>query len=476
MLVKQRDALDTVLKVGPLALNNLALTYNPQAGTLDTRANLGRARRARSRPTRRSTCAASTNQVKGAAGVCDTIKEILPRSGAPAGGLRPCRRRPDLQVRPESSADSWGCGDEDARGARRGPAGGPAADGLRLRRLQAAAARRPGRRRRPDDDQGPVRRRARPGAPSRRSRSTTSPSARCSRRGASTGYTAEVTLELRNDVELPDNAVAEIRQTSLLGEKFVSLGRRPSRAPAPTRSRAATRSRSSGPAATPRSRRSSARSACCSTAVASPSSRPSPRSSTSPSRAARARRSRCCSRSAPSWASSTTTRPTSSPRSRSSTGSRSRCARSSRRIDAALDELPSALDSIDRQREDLVTMLEALDELSWRRRPGHPASKDATIDSLELLDPVLVAAGRVGRRLRQRLPRLPDLPVRRRGRRARPAGGPQPPHGRLHQPVDHPRDRPQHRRDRAADAAHQPAHADRPDRDRQQRAGLPRQR
>jgi phospholipid/cholesterol/gamma-HCH transport system substrate-binding protein len=37
------------------------------------------------------------------------------------------------------------------------------------------------------------------------------------------GQTALVTLELRNDTELPANAVAEIRQTSLLGEKFVSL-------------------------------------------------------------------------------------------------------------------------------------------------------------------------------------------------------------------------------------------------------------
>jgi len=35
------------------------------------------------------------------------------------------------------------------------------------------------------------------------------------------GYTAEVTVLLRDDVELPDNAEAEIRQTSLLGEKFV---------------------------------------------------------------------------------------------------------------------------------------------------------------------------------------------------------------------------------------------------------------
>ena len=37
------------------------------------------------------------------------------------------------------------------------------------------------------------------------------------------GQVAEVTVLLRNDVELPDNAKALIRQTSLLGEKFVSL-------------------------------------------------------------------------------------------------------------------------------------------------------------------------------------------------------------------------------------------------------------
>ena len=37
------------------------------------------------------------------------------------------------------------------------------------------------------------------------------------------GATADVTVQLRRDVQLPDNAVATIRQTSLLGEKFVSL-------------------------------------------------------------------------------------------------------------------------------------------------------------------------------------------------------------------------------------------------------------
>jgi len=38
------------------------------------------------------------------------------------------------------------------------------------------------------------------------------------------GQTAEVVVELRRDAKLPDNAIAEIRQTSLLGEKFVQLG------------------------------------------------------------------------------------------------------------------------------------------------------------------------------------------------------------------------------------------------------------
>ena len=39
------------------------------------------------------------------------------------------------------------------------------------------------------------------------------------------GYTADVTVKLPRSVDLPDNARAEIRQTSLLGEKFVSLSK-----------------------------------------------------------------------------------------------------------------------------------------------------------------------------------------------------------------------------------------------------------
>lgn len=41
VLVKQRKALEETVKVAPLALNNLQLTYNPDAGTLDTNANVG---------------------------------------------------------------------------------------------------------------------------------------------------------------------------------------------------------------------------------------------------------------------------------------------------------------------------------------------------------------------------------------------------------------------------------------------------
>jgi phospholipid/cholesterol/gamma-HCH transport system substrate-binding protein len=37
------------------------------------------------------------------------------------------------------------------------------------------------------------------------------------------GWTARVTVKINRDAKLPDNAIATIRQTSLLGEKFVSL-------------------------------------------------------------------------------------------------------------------------------------------------------------------------------------------------------------------------------------------------------------
>lgn len=98
VLAKQRDALDTVLKVGPLALNNLALTYNPQAGTLDTRANLGMLGSQIEADPAAFLCGV-TDQVKGAGGVCNTIQQILPRSGALTEGST-LPSAPDLKFDP----------------------------------------------------------------------------------------------------------------------------------------------------------------------------------------------------------------------------------------------------------------------------------------------------------------------------------------------------------------------------------------
>jgi len=58
-------------------------------------------------------------------------------------------------------------------------------------------------------------------------------------------------------------------------------------------------------------------------------------------------------------------------------------------IDAALEELPSALDSLDRQRDDLVKMLSALQNLSDVGVRVIKRSKDVTIQSFRQLQPVL---------------------------------------------------------------------------------------
>ena len=58
------------------------------------------------------------------------------------------------------------------------------------------------------------------------------------------GWHAEITMRVRKDVDLPDNAIAEIRQTSLLGEKYVALRAAAGAAPPSTGSPTATTSRS----------------------------------------------------------------------------------------------------------------------------------------------------------------------------------------------------------------------------------------
>ena len=84
VLVKQRAALDEILTVAPTALNNLALTYNPQAGTLDTRSNLGEIGYQITSDPATYLCG-FVNQADTSGAACDAIQEAFPRAGAFAG-------------------------------------------------------------------------------------------------------------------------------------------------------------------------------------------------------------------------------------------------------------------------------------------------------------------------------------------------------------------------------------------------------
>ena len=209
------------------------------------------------------------------------------------------------------------------------------------------------------------------------------------------GYTADVTVLLRNGVKLPDDAVADIRQTSLLGEKFVSLSA-PADGTGTGRLADGDGSRSTAPAATRRSRRSSVRCPCCSTAAAWPSSRPSP---TELNKALDGRESRRPVRARPARPVHGAARhPQGRDRPALESLDRWRCRSTSRRrtIELALDELPA------RGRVDQPAA----------RRPGQDAqgaepaqrvgtrvigqSKQATIDSLNALAPTLTKLAEAG--------------------------------------------------------------------------------
>ena len=98
ILVKQRRALSETLQDAPLALNNLALTYNPQAGTLDTRANLGELGNQITSDPAVFLCGILEQADQGGQS-CDLVKQLLgkKRPGALAG---PSRRTTVYQVDP----------------------------------------------------------------------------------------------------------------------------------------------------------------------------------------------------------------------------------------------------------------------------------------------------------------------------------------------------------------------------------------
>ncbi len=81
VLAKQRDSLDQILKISPTALNNLVLTYNPQAGTLDTRSNLGEIGYQISSDPATFLCGFA-NQADTSGDTCDIIQDSFPRAGA----------------------------------------------------------------------------------------------------------------------------------------------------------------------------------------------------------------------------------------------------------------------------------------------------------------------------------------------------------------------------------------------------------
>jgi len=90
ILVKQRSALAETLRDAPLALNNLALTYNPQAGTLDTRANLGEIGHQLTSDPSTFLCGI-LDQANQGGQACNLVQQILGRNRPAALGAGPRR-------------------------------------------------------------------------------------------------------------------------------------------------------------------------------------------------------------------------------------------------------------------------------------------------------------------------------------------------------------------------------------------------
>jgi phospholipid/cholesterol/gamma-HCH transport system substrate-binding protein len=91
ILVKQRAALAETLRDAPLALNNLALAYNPQAGTLDTRANMGEIGHQITSDPATFLCGI-LDQANQGGQACTMVQQILGKNRPSALGGGPARR------------------------------------------------------------------------------------------------------------------------------------------------------------------------------------------------------------------------------------------------------------------------------------------------------------------------------------------------------------------------------------------------
>ncbi len=208
------------------------------------------------------------------------------------------------------------------------------------------------------------------------------------------GFQALVTIEIRNDVELPDNARAEIRQTSLLGEKFVELEAPEQGArgeledgetiPIDRAGRNPEVEEVFGALSLILNGGGVAQLKTINVEVAK-ALEGREGSARSVLRQLRELTGQLDSRKADIV---------------NAIEALDRLARTANQqedsINAALDELPSAIKSVDRQREDLVAMLKALDQLSDTGVRVIRASKGNTIRTLERLDPVLTQLANAG--------------------------------------------------------------------------------
>jgi phospholipid/cholesterol/gamma-HCH transport system substrate-binding protein len=209
------------------------------------------------------------------------------------------------------------------------------------------------------------------------------------------GYTAEVDLELRNSIDLPANALAEIRQTSLLGEKFVELR-------APEQAASAETLEDGAVIPLERSGRNPEVEEVLGALSLVLNGGGVAQLKTINVELANALEGREGSVRSVLGQLETFTgqlddRKGEIVRAIESLDALARSIQAEQgTIDAALDELPSAIASIDSQREDLVTMLRSLNQLSDVGVRVIRASKEATIASLESLDPVLTQLANAG--------------------------------------------------------------------------------
>ncbi len=206
------------------------------------------------------------------------------------------------------------------------------------------------------------------------------------------GYHAVVTLKVRNDTGLPDNPIASIRQTSLLGEKFVSLEAPPS---------GATGKLSDGDVIKNGGRNPEVEEVLGALSlVLNGGGIAQLKTISSELNKALEGREDSAKSVLTQIAALTGQLDQRKQDIVNAIEAVNRLAVTAKKhqgsIDRALEELPSALTSLDRQRGDLVAMLAALTKLSDVGVRVIKATKASTIDTLQQLDPILTQVSKAG--------------------------------------------------------------------------------